>query len=67
MHGFCGADTDENSQNLSTGGSLGHGRIKAVAALFDGGEVETRGIRDGLKKFWIAGIVIGPVGWPYAV
>src|SRR5437868_15297165 len=59
MHCLCWAYADQDSQHLHTGGPLRHGRVKAVASLFDRGKVESRSIRDRLKEIGILCIFIG--------
>jgi len=48
VHCFGGADANQNPQYLHARGPLRQRGIKAVATLFNGWKVETRGIRDRL-------------------
>jgi hypothetical protein len=60
VHGFGGPDTDQDSQNLHTFSSLGHGGIQAAPALLDGRHVKSRGVRDRLNVTVGSKIRIGP-------
>ena len=59
VHGFGGADADQDAQNFRMRGALRHSRIEGGATLFDRRKVETRGVRDGLQEVGIAGIGVG--------
>src|SRR5206468_5829444 len=52
------ANADEDTQHFHIGGPLRQRRVKTAATLFNGWEVETRGIRDRLQEIGIACIGI---------
>jgi hypothetical protein len=60
VHGFRGPDADQDAQHLQAAGWLRHRGIKAVATLFDGGEVKAGGVCDRLQEVRICSIGIGP-------
>src|SRR5439155_25892285 len=60
MHCLGRADTDQDSQHLSTRSSQCHRGVETVATLFNGWKVESSGIRDRLQEIRITCIRIGP-------
>ena len=46
-------------KHLHTSGPLRHRRVKAVATLFDGREVESRGVGDCLEELGMVQIIVG--------
>src|SRR5437016_11406360 len=59
MHRLRRTDAYQDAQDFPTRCSLRHRRIKAVATLFDGGEMEGRRIRDRLQESGIGCVGIG--------
>ena len=49
VHGFAGANAQENAENFQVGDFLREGRVETGAALLDKTKMETGGVGDGLK------------------